>query len=332
MTIERLARSEPDTPAHRIVDRDEITVLNIYRAGKQRTARTSRQRTDHRSLRRRRGTHCRLHSQKTPTAAGNRKNMARVQNSSHIRRTSPKDAGTRSAEMNGVNSVRLKDVRHSVIKDPEPALMTSLSVFLTLNVGDVDADIKIVSSVLGLLPARSGLLLVPNPVVRTSLPLASAAPIVANTLSTASFAADFLWPVRAASRSAIFALFTLSPPPPACPVRSPIACTEWRRSTALPMKPRIGGDSDFCNRPASRPTIRPALTSASVPRRCEPREGPHLLLSHQYRQIGRAAPLAMFAGRNVEDYACSLDGGGLQDLQGEVVACPRRAQLRVGPM
>ena len=39
MSIERLARSEPDTPASRIVHRDEIAVLNIYMTGKQRTPR-----------------------------------------------------------------------------------------------------------------------------------------------------------------------------------------------------------------------------------------------------------------------------------------------------
>ena len=39
MTIERLARSQPETPASRIVHRDEITVLNIYRTGKQRKQR-----------------------------------------------------------------------------------------------------------------------------------------------------------------------------------------------------------------------------------------------------------------------------------------------------
>ncbi len=39
MTIERLARSEPDTPASRIVHRDEITALNIYKTSKQRKQR-----------------------------------------------------------------------------------------------------------------------------------------------------------------------------------------------------------------------------------------------------------------------------------------------------
>ncbi len=39
MTVERLARSEPETPASRVVHRDEITVLNIYKAGRQRKQR-----------------------------------------------------------------------------------------------------------------------------------------------------------------------------------------------------------------------------------------------------------------------------------------------------
>ncbi len=37
MTVERLARSAPDTPASSIVHRDEITVLNIHKTGRQRT-------------------------------------------------------------------------------------------------------------------------------------------------------------------------------------------------------------------------------------------------------------------------------------------------------
>ncbi len=39
MTVERLARSAPDTPASHIVHRDEITVLNIYKVSRQRTPR-----------------------------------------------------------------------------------------------------------------------------------------------------------------------------------------------------------------------------------------------------------------------------------------------------
>ncbi len=42
MTVERLARSEPDTPASRIVHRDEITVLNIYMTARQRKQRKQR--------------------------------------------------------------------------------------------------------------------------------------------------------------------------------------------------------------------------------------------------------------------------------------------------
>ena len=52
--------------------------------------------------------------------------------------------------------------------------------------GDVDADIETASPVLGLRPVRAGLLLmpkVPNPAIRTSLPLARASPITANTPS-----------------------------------------------------------------------------------------------------------------------------------------------------
>ncbi len=39
MTIERMARCHPDTPASRIVDRDEITVVTIHKAHNQRTSR-----------------------------------------------------------------------------------------------------------------------------------------------------------------------------------------------------------------------------------------------------------------------------------------------------
>lgn len=39
MTIERLARSQPETPASRVVHRDEITVLSIYKTSKQRKQR-----------------------------------------------------------------------------------------------------------------------------------------------------------------------------------------------------------------------------------------------------------------------------------------------------
>jgi len=39
MTIERMARCHPDTPASQIVDRDEITVVTMHKSRKQRTSR-----------------------------------------------------------------------------------------------------------------------------------------------------------------------------------------------------------------------------------------------------------------------------------------------------
>ncbi len=39
LTVERLARSEPDTPARHIVHRDEITVLALHKTGRPRTPR-----------------------------------------------------------------------------------------------------------------------------------------------------------------------------------------------------------------------------------------------------------------------------------------------------
>ena len=153
---------------------------------------------------------------------------------------------------------RLKVQRH----DPGPALTASFSVFPAWNVGDVDAGSETASPLLGLRPVGAGLLLVPknpNPAIRTSSPLARASPMAANTSATASLAAALLRLIWAASRSAISALFTRSPPPPSYPVPFPITRREWRRSTAAPEETARRGQFRLADRPSRWPAIRPPI-------------------------------------------------------------------------
>ena len=112
MTVERLARSEPDTPASHVVHRDEITVLNIYMTARQRKQRKQRAPpVSEPTIEAFAIDTARVAGfipKKTPTPAGNRETLAGILNPPQFRRKLPNNEGSRHAEIDGVNSDRLK--------------------------------------------------------------------------------------------------------------------------------------------------------------------------------------------------------------------------------
>ena len=107
------------------------------------------------------------------------------------------------------------DPRLIPVHEALPSFTESLSALPGLNAGAVDAGIDRLSPVCGLRPVRAGRLFVvnvPNPAIRTCSPSARASPTASNTASTASPAADWLKPIRSATRPAISDFFMPSLP------------------------------------------------------------------------------------------------------------------------
>ena len=97
--------------------------------------------------------------------------------------------------------------------DALPSFTASLSALPGLNAGAVEAGIDRLSPVCGLRPVRAGRFLVPkvpNPAILTSSPFARVSPTASNTAYTAFPAADWLEPIRSATRPAMSDFFKRS--------------------------------------------------------------------------------------------------------------------------